>query len=378
MNLASCFSRVALAFRPSAFAVAFFAFAAPAAADPILIGITGGSIDITLSPEDVFDAGIDLSGPDFALRGSGSGTTGAPCDPCPAGHTVSTDALIFPRFGSFTLQGVTFEFDLFTSGGGELSLLSAGQFTLPQSATDVVTFNSLFVLDPRSFIRSEDLAPGVPGVMLNLMGRGEVTLSMRPEPRSPGGIDTVYFFDSMRFEFGETPTPIPEPTTLVLLGSGLTGVAIQRWRRRTESTCASDAESDPMQQCLKSWVWSQGFKDRIAIESSELGLSSFEGTLQAFDRVSRVTQAGMELRQGDRIRSWIFRARGQVDELGQDRSGVLDPSRARVGVAKACETRRMAFRQLYRSSKIGPRLIELTSERERESTEVVGVTRMWI
>jgi hypothetical protein len=236
MNLASCFSRMAVAVRPFPFAMAAFAFAAPATADPILIGLTSGFVDITF-PEggSVLDAKIDLSGPDFTLRGSGAAATGASCAPCPAGEQVSTNALIFPHFGSFTFQGASYEFDLFTSGGGELILSSPGQFTLPQSATGPVTFRSLFVLEPESFIRAQDPAPDVLGVLLNLTGRGEVTLTLRPEHGGPDRRETLYFFDSMRFKFNETPAVVPEPTTVLFVGSGLTGLALQRWRRRRPS-----------------------------------------------------------------------------------------------------------------------------------------------
>jgi PEP-CTERM motif len=232
MNLASCFSRVAVAVRPFPFAFAVSAFAAPVAADPILIGLTSGFVDIGVAPVgDVLNADIDLSGPDFALTSSGVGITGAPCAPCPAGVMVSMNALVSAQFGSFTFQGASYQFDLFKSGGGQFIFSSPGQFTLPQSANGPVTFRSLFVLEPQSFIQAQDPAPDVLGILLSLTGRGEVALTMRPDS-GPDGSNTVYFFDSMRFKFSETPAVVPEPTTLLLMGSGLTGVALQRWRRR--------------------------------------------------------------------------------------------------------------------------------------------------
>jgi hypothetical protein len=225
MYLASRFRRAAFAYRSFLFAVAFLGCSAAVQADPILIEITGGFITVTPEPFVQLEGEFDMRGRDFDLRGSGAAVSGASCEPCPAGSLVSTTAAVFPHFGTFTYQGVRYEFDLFTGGGGELSMSSPGLFTLPENATDLVTFRSPFVLDPSSFIMSLEL-PELPAVRLGLTGAGEATLALRPEPSGSGG-STNYFLESLRFDF-TTPEPIPEPATILLVGGGIAALWLRR------------------------------------------------------------------------------------------------------------------------------------------------------
>jgi PEP-CTERM motif len=131
---------------------------------------------------------------------------------------VSADGFVNPLFGTFTYQGVEYEFDLFIGGGGGFFLSSPTQFTLPNSGNDLVTFRSPFVLLDQSVIMSADL-PELPSVILNLTGTGEATMTFRPEPFSSDR--AVYFLESLRYGFAETPAVVPEPATFLLLGTGV-------------------------------------------------------------------------------------------------------------------------------------------------------------
>jgi hypothetical protein len=227
MNHASRFPHSASVCRYLLFTAAFLALPPPAGADPIVVGITGGVIEVSRDPtEATFFANYSLSGLDLDLIGDGAAVVGAPCDPCPAGTVVSAAAGIFAHFGRFTYQGVSYEFDLLTGGGdAELILSSPDEFTLPEGATGLVTFRSPFVLEPSSFVTATDSA-GLPVIRLGLTGTGEATLSLRAEPFGPDGSRTNYFFETLRYDF--TTQPIPEPSTMLLVGGG----AAALWLRR--------------------------------------------------------------------------------------------------------------------------------------------------
>ena len=63
--------------------------------------------------------------------------------------------------------------------------------------------------------------------VLNLTGSGLATLGFTKFPTSPG-----FFLSSATYEF-EPAMPTPEPMSIVLVGTGLAGLAALRRRRST-------------------------------------------------------------------------------------------------------------------------------------------------
>jgi hypothetical protein len=60
-----------------------------------------------------------------------------------------------------------------------------------------------------------------------LQGRGIATATFEwPNPDIPNS----WIFRSIQYEF-ESAAPVPEPTSLLFIGSGLGGLALRRWRR---------------------------------------------------------------------------------------------------------------------------------------------------
>jgi PEP-CTERM motif-containing protein len=207
------------------------------AADTITIPIliTGGSAEVRnpgfLGPD--FRASFGLTGPDgFVLGGSGSGSPAGGCGFCFSGHTGSLSTSIGANFGSITYQDLGGEFSLFRTGGGTL-FFNGGPFTLPMTATGTLVFRSPFTLSGSIFLGPEPnpAGPG-PSRRFAFSGSGFATASFTAG--SLFGGDQEFRFDNAVYEFADSPPPVPEPGTMLLLATGLLGIC--RWNTRR---CAS-------------------------------------------------------------------------------------------------------------------------------------------
>ena len=65
-----------------------------------------------------------------------------------------------------------------------------------------------------------------------LFGSGTATATFTAVPNDDGQGHTLFDVQSLTYPFDATPSPTPEPSSLVLLGTDVAGRAARKWRRR--------------------------------------------------------------------------------------------------------------------------------------------------
>lgn len=199
------------------------ALALPAGAETIVLTsgvfnwVTGGG-----------NAGVALAGPGFNFEGRAFAFSGLfePRTQCLVPEcTIGTTVNLRSRFtdtdipGTATYNGVTYDQVGGLTAPAALDARWSGSLVIPAAfAGGVVTAPFTFAGE---FYR--------PGGILELLGGGTATLSFAPSAPFPGTFNVT----GIRFEI--EASPVPEPTSMLLIGTGLAGMAALRRRRRQDN-----------------------------------------------------------------------------------------------------------------------------------------------
>ena len=144
---------------------------------------------------------------------------------CLPGETLPlTIDLTTEAFGEASIGGRTFPIDIGTSVSGSLNVLFDGNLIVPAFTGDLTgSASAAFIFSGLLFFPEDPCCPSPQ----ELGGRGIATVQFDWAPH-PEGV-TAWNLRTFRYEFTET-APIPEPTTLMLVGTGVAGLILRRRR----------------------------------------------------------------------------------------------------------------------------------------------------
>ena len=207
-------------------------------ADPVIVTINVTGVATLFSGPPAVQGVANLSGPNFLANvATTNGNFGlAPCTPsfvvgCTSA-SLSWTSLGSDLNGSVTLNGMNFP----TNAQNQLFMMfNSVTFVVPP---EFLNAPAIRITAPFSFdgnFSSDDLDEG----LVRLIGEGTVHLLLVRRPNFVGS--TGLFLDRADYVFGSRTTsltiePVPEPTTIVLLLSGIAGTAMSLRRRAKRKT----------------------------------------------------------------------------------------------------------------------------------------------
>jgi len=195
--------------------------AVPARADPIIV-ITGGSLDM---------AGRDTPFGPLVLQGTHNFSANAfaevqlalgfGCEPCAPGTSIDLGTFFSELGGTAMVDGMQANPNLDLSMSLNLRFAGATPPVPPIGAEALLSAPFTVVGSLNSFDFPQ---------AYQVVGRGTAMVHLVPSEEAG-----LWRTDRVHYDFGKLRTETPEPTSVVLLGSGLAGLVVRARRRRTQS-----------------------------------------------------------------------------------------------------------------------------------------------